>query len=921
MSSSRTIALETKCLIMGGLQYDIGNKDFSDFAEVFIYTHNCSTTLSSVKARDLHLHTSSFWYPSGFKLILDGDDGKAPGQGTNAVEAQNGFSSYFSSSKIRPIYPFNITARGGHGYDGPGAVVGAGSGEGAAGGNGGKGGKVVMLFNDVFRILFRDSRLVRDAKTRAEKKANLISWLATAKGELTAVSSDDYVAQALKTLDGLVAAQPATTDEALDAAFDVATDALEGASSKLRASMGIDVAGGPYGMGGDGSPRGSNGHAGATGTVSSSLLTLKNVVGSTELFLHPDQVAMTVAELENLYFVGTQDAIAKAINHVKALKDRLGFLDQLKPSDPLFKSYMESEARLMVVPSGGDVPTSISSLKTSLSHVRAMERRLYGGLDFYGHVATWVPSGSFEFYRAQLQTAMDDFELIKNNYFSYQKIAADQAKAKDRIQHARAAVEVGKKGCQADITALRTQLKTTANSIALLQQGVPSKRKALVEKIKQSADEIKNTFNVSLEAFVNAATMMAFAPGLPMAAIQAASILHSGLDTVTDESGTTVQKDYVINKITAMSSGIDGLKEAIRQTNAGGELTVDDPGAAKLMAKQADVEELLLKYRNLLDGKTLKTIRGMFDDYVKLVIDRNNLVIHYNACLVLWLTTTAKLAAHEQTERSLGREFTETVKYEIPQLAAAVERNYMDTISKVMELLYRTSKALSYVTLSVDQPTAFPKLRDQGFLQDGLAAALKQSKIDILHDWASAIEHSSTMRQPFGGSHNDSIKYELTDGQLQALLFEPASAQSDYAIVLGIPPATRDTDAEDSPFADYADIRLTRVRFYLQGAKTDDNKLLVSLTHAGSDDIVAPDSTVVRFTHQPLGFKFHYDLAEPGRIITDGNVKDEIENEYALPGPFTSWRVAVSRKYNKGLDLSGVEKAWFEFSGWSRSFV
>ena len=214
------------------------------------------------------------------------------------------------------------------------------------------------------------------------------------------------------------------------------------------------------------------------------------------------------------------------------------------------------------------MPTSISSLKTNLNHVRAMERRLYSSLDFYGHVATWVPSGSFEFYRAQLQTAMDDFELIKNNYFSYQNIAADQATAKDCIQHARAAVELGKKGCQADITALRTQLKTTANAIALLQQGVPSKRKALVEKIKQSADEIKNTFNVSLEAFVNAATMMAFTPGLPMAAIQAASILHSGLDTVTDESGTTVQKDYVINKITTMSSGIDGLKEAIRPDRA-----------------------------------------------------------------------------------------------------------------------------------------------------------------------------------------------------------------------------------------------------------------------------------------------------------------------------------------------------------------
>ncbi|KAK4221377.1 hypothetical protein QBC38DRAFT_492202 [Podospora fimiseda] len=916
MSSSRIITSESTCLILGGLQYDIRNKDFADFAETLIFTHNCSTTLSSVKAKDLHLHTASFWYPSEFKLILDGEDGKPPGKDTSAVQARNGYNCFISCSKTRPIYPFNVSVRGGNGYDGSDAV----SGRGGDGGNGGTGGKVVMLFNDVFRILFRSSGPVRDAQTQAEKRVNLISWLTTAKGELAAVPSGDYVAKALQTLDGLVAALPTTTDEALDAAFDDLTDALDGASAKLRSRMGVNISGGAYGVGGHGSTQGGNGQPGASGTVSSSLLTLKNIANSTELFLHPDQVAMTVAELENLYFVGTQDAISKVITHVRALKDRLAFLDELKPQDTLFKSYAQNEQQLMVVPSGGDVPTSISSLKNSLNHVRAMERRLYSGFDFYGHVATWVPSGSFDFYKSQLQTALDDFIYIKDNYFSYQKIAKDQAKAKDRIQHARAAVEVGKRGCEADIKALRTQLKTTANSIAVLQEGVPSKRKALVERIKESADQIKNSFNVSLEAFVNAATMMAFAPGLPMGAIQAASLLHSGLETVTDESGSTVQKDYVVNKITAMSAGIDGLKQAIEQTNPGGEINVDDPGAAKLMAKQADIEELLLKYRNLLDANTLKTLRGMFDDYIKVVIDRNNLVIHYNACLVLWLTTNAKLADYEQTERSLGREFAEKVKYEIPQLAAAVERNYMDTISKVMELLYRTSKALSYVTLNIDQPTTFPKLRDQGFLQEGIAAALKQSKIDILADWTSAIEHSSTMRQPFGGIHNDAIKYYLTEEQIQSLLFETSS--SEYAIIFGISAVTRNTSADESPFAGYADIRLTRVRFYLEGANTDDNKLLVSITHSGSDDIVAPDSTIVKFTHQPLGFKFHYDLTEPQtKIITDGNVKDEIGNEYALPGPFTSWRVAISKKYNKGLDLEGVQKAWFEFSGVSRSFV
>ncbi|EXM08840.1 hypothetical protein ACKRZS_009882 [Fusarium odoratissimum] len=914
MSSSKSFITDSKCLILGGLEYRLSNENFASFRETFIFAHDCSATVSQVRAQDFHLHTNSFSYPQGFRITTDGVAGNAATATTAAVQARAASGVWLSFEFVRPHFPFSITAKGGDGYEGIDAV--ATHGTGGNGGNGGAGGKVTMIYNDLFRNILRASRQVNEAKTPRERKLRLQGWLKSSRNQLVNTPSHKHIEDGLKALENLIAGS-ATADEDIEKEFSALKDDLDGSSSKFRASISIDVRGGAYGTGGDGSQKGNNGVSGPSGSLNSTLMTPKSVANSTEILVHPDQISIAVLELENLFFIGTSSAILTAIRHVQTLKQRLSFIDQLTPQDPLFKAYVDNESHLLIVPSGEEMPTSIASLKVSLENVRAIERNLYGGYDFYGHVASWVPSGSFPFYRDQLNSALNDLISIQNNYFKYQDIAREENKAKDRISYARAAVDVGKRSCKADLVTLRSQLKSSASSIAVLQEGLPTKRKALVEKIRAFSQDIKNSFNISMESFVNAASTFVFAPGLAMGAVQAASLLHTGLSTITDDAGIQIRKEFVVNKITVMSAGLEGLKEAIEAGN-GGELTVDDPGAAKLMAKESDIQDLLTKYRETLGSEKVRVVREMFDDYLKVVIDRNNLVIHYNACLVLWLTTKSKLDSYVQTERSLGRDFIERVHGEVPQLAVTVERNYITTISTVMELLYRTTKALSYVTLSVE-PTTFTRLRGQGFLQEGIATALKEEKIDIIKRWANAIEGSKALRQPFGGD-NDAVKYELTEEQLQSLLLDLGGKDADYGVIMGIPAARKRTPVDESPFAGYADVRLTRVRFYLDGVQTASNKLQVTLLHGGTDEMVAPDDLSLKFTHDSSTIKFHYDIIT-GRIITDGNVEDAVDHIYALPGPFTSWRISISKKYNQGLDLSNVSSAWFEFSGLSRSFL
>lgn len=93
-----------------------------------------------------------------------------------------------------------------------------------------------------------------------------------------------------------------------------------------------------------------------------------------------------------------------------------------------------------------------------------------------------------------------------------------------------------------------------------------------------------------------------------------------------------------------------------------------------------------------------------------------------------------------------------------------------------------------------------------------------------------------------------------------------------------------------------------------------DNKLDITMEHMGQDTMVDPVGASYHFR---MKFVYNYETLD---IETDGNMEGAVNRELALPGPFASWSIEVSEKYNLSLDLSGVTDAWFEFSGWSRTF-
>ncbi|EGE08771.1 hypothetical protein TEQG_08817 [Trichophyton equinum CBS 127.97] len=119
-----------------------------------------------------------------------------------------------------------------------------------------------------------------------------------------------------------------------------------------------------------------------------------------------------------------------------------------------------------------------------------------------------------------------------------------------------------------------------------------------------------------------------------------------------------------------------------------------------------------------------------------------------------------------------------------------------------------------------------------------------------------------------------------------------------------------------NPFGSMVDIRLTKVRFYLDGAKSDSHFLDLTLKHQGKEKILNKQGERFDFVHDPIITKFRYNIDNPrvmGPGTTDGDVGSVGEDRYARVEPFTQWTFQVTTDNNPGLNLGKVRKAYFMF--------
>jgi hypothetical protein len=529
-----------KRLILASTSYTL-ETDYPD-PETHLYTNYCLMG-RSVTAGAFHLHNASFSVISG-NLIIDvsGKPGKNnQSSSDDHANGEPGHNFSFSSANFDADQTIHVLARGGDGGEGYSGL--AAKQNGGDGGNGGNGGCISFVYNDAFRVAYMACEDYYDSK----KASDLKVWVEFLRTTITQPKS------LVDKIKNFGSSYTTLTASDLEAAVNGILNSLDSASADFSSilSSQLGCEGGAYGVGGQGTPQsGQNGASGKMGSVVlNRTMREDDICNSNEILIHPDQVAMTLRDIGNDYFLGTNKSLLNCSNALRTLKGRLSFLDSLKPDDPLFQAYSSNETDLYVLSSGTSTPTSVTSLKNSLTQARGYMSQLGQHLDIYCHSQTWVPRGSYDFYQEQLGEFMTDLSDIEDNYFNYKDTASDQTKKRGAIRRSLAVAQSLITRADSDFNQLQLEQDATAKAIASFSPLIPIKRKGLVAEIEKLEDDIKNHFSISTSDFLDAAAQFAFAPGLPMAAVQAGRLFFNATTSIPDGSNVEVNKDYLVDEV------------------------------------------------------------------------------------------------------------------------------------------------------------------------------------------------------------------------------------------------------------------------------------------------------------------------------------------------------------------------------------
>lgn len=593
-------------------------------------------------------------------------------------------------------------------------------------------------------------------------------------------------------------------------------------------------------------------------------------------------------------------------------------------------------------------PAEEDALDVVRARVQTMQERLKAGFDYFGNSATYAPLGSLALYQDAFNKTggpLDVLRTVRNAYDTNLK-ALDKAtattqelqKAEDDLASQQEAYTDGAAGERTAIDDLITRINGhDADAVAAAQTVIDTASAEFKAAVTRAC-------GLSVGDLVDALGQFAFLGEKElqqnaMYTSQASKLFQTATSKCLTDDGTQVDKKWVIGQLATADDLNAALKEAPSGTING--MKLDDPGAVKLLAKQADLDQLCQEFWSYQGAAELKEA---FDDYVSAVQARNADVMTLNESLA---RLRGYLAGAAQSAASIAEAKDAKSKLSAPgapalvtQLSRMVARATDDCIFE----LYRMSRAYWMWSLQPGDELA-KQLKDIA-ADDPLAITpevLASAAEGLAKDYTGIV---TDQLQDAGGwfpkPANESVWYPAPDTRGTRIVFTHdthpkfiEALRSKRTATIAIAAPRKDTPPSESPFSGYADIRITMVRPWVFGARlTSKNPakstIRVDLTHTGHETIMSPDDTVTVVTHDPVdvpAFEYPPDKADdPAAIRSDCELFDmdtpaPTPPPGSLIGPFTRWRVSISDEYNDpSLDLSQVDKVVFEFFGHQRKY-
>ncbi|GCB24420.1 hypothetical protein AAWM_07305 [Aspergillus awamori] len=378
------------------------------------------------------------------------------------------------------------------------------------------------------------------------------------------------------------------------------------------------------------------------------------------------------------------------------------------------------------------------------------------------------------------------------------------------------------------------------------------------------------------------------------------------LSQITTDSGTSINKAYLLHFVTQIEGSIEDLHEGYTIL-ANGNAQFDDPECTKLVLLESELNKLLAEFSAALGDDRLKKVKECFDKYVETVQARNSAVMDYSADVQLLINYLEAIVSLNSQKKDIVRDEYNLLGLEHPTLTAFMRTLYTNSLTTVQLWLQKMQQAYAFVAL--DETNII------GYAMNGFK--FSQFTYDMLNHVRSDLDSYYAQRvEPWGQSMQSlkGVTYSVSNirQDLQTLTADSNTIQ------VAITPETINPNTQGLIFGEgRVDIRLTTMRCFIDGAKTDTGYLDLNLIHTGQESIVNEMGTVHSFDHQPVVTYFRYvietkDYTGPGAV--DGIIGTaSTDDQYAMVGPFTTWHILINPANNQGLDLSNAKDLYLEF--------
>ena len=634
------------------------------------------------------------------------------------------------------------------------------------------------------------------------------------------------------------------------------------------------------------------------------------------------QSAMLLQKAKMAYFYGdvseggpAKQTAAAAKIFLDRLVDRLAFVEQAKIADD---NATEASA--------------LNRLRSVNNEARAYQNQFSLALDYYGHPYGQVPLLSLERYQSMVDSLIKSFSIIEANYAEYFTYLIENKAEMSQLKTASSYLQALNDQLGSDQQVLRESAGRIAYDISCMSDLLEFKRQALDKAIKALNQDINSYFNFDFKALLSGLSVVAFAPkSAAMWATQAGSWLYNGATTIPNNSGEAINKDYVVQQVLSVQASVDGLSEGFKQVN-GGLFEVDDPGANKLIAAEADLKKLIDNFQTQFKDD-VKSIEDAFNDYVTAVIERNNKILSYNAMVSLILKKNQEVADNEAHQKDIQTQMSNDADPALPAITSSMSVFYHSTRDQLMELLYQMVRAYQFRALSntnliakyMSEQSLTPATMTTSTISTMYASSDSAGHLQngIAWEWYKAQENMGqfqTSRFPqsdkaFGAQYRfDTPEILETFKQLRTL----SDDTQIHSVMLNVPAVYRNTPSNATDLSEMSDIRLTNVRAWLDGVKIvgdsqSDPKLNIDVIHTGNETIVNPSNELFSFKHAQVMkiFKYSPDLLpeDPAvfpsnAIFSDSDIpRNDDQPTYALIGPFSGWEVRLTNTYSNKIGI------------------